>query len=62
MKTSNSVKSKSEEALPDEPTEANPGRKKYQRPQFKVYGDIRSITHGGAASPIGDSGKNSMSA
>jgi hypothetical protein len=61
MKASNRVKSKPEEVITDRLTESNPARKKYQRPHLKVYGDIRSITHGGKASKISDSGSNLMS-
>lgn len=61
MKPSNSAKSNPEQSIPERLTESSPGRKEYQRPQLKVYGDIRSITQGGQASKISDSGKNSMS-
>ena len=61
MKTSNSVKPKHEESIPDGPTESNSVRKRYQRPQLKVYGDIRSITQGGGPSKISDNGNNNMS-
>jgi hypothetical protein len=61
MKTSNSVKPKPQESIPDGRTDSNSVRKKYQRPQLNVYGDIRSITHGGSPSNVSDSGKNLMS-
>jgi len=61
MKTSNSLESKPEETMPDGLTEPNPKRKKYQQPQLKLYGDIRSITHGGGPSAKSDSGNNAMS-
>ena len=36
-------------------------KKNYRRPELKMYGDIRSITHGGAVSAMSDSGNNNMS-
>jgi len=36
-------------------------KKIYRRPEVKMYGDIRSITHGGASSTMSDSGSNMMS-
>jgi hypothetical protein len=36
-------------------------KKNYRQPELKMYGDIRSITHGGAPSAMSDSGANAMS-
>ncbi len=36
-------------------------KKTYKKPEFRVYGDIRTVTKGGAASTNSDSGKNLMS-
>jgi hypothetical protein len=36
-------------------------KKDYRRPELKMYGDIRSVTHGGAPSAMSDSGSNAMS-
>ena len=40
---------------------SKPKKKDYRRPELKAYGDIRSITQGGNASTISDSGNNMMS-
>ena len=40
---------------------SEPKKKEYRRPELKAYGDIRSITQGGNASAISDSGANMMS-
>ena len=36
-------------------------KKDYKKPEFKVYGDIRTVTKGGANSTNSDSGMNLMS-
>lgn len=36
-------------------------KKAYKKPEFRIYGDIRAVTKGGATSTVSDSGQNSMS-
>jgi len=40
---------------------SEPKKKEYSRPELKAYGDVRSITQGGATSALSDSGANMMS-
>jgi len=38
-----------------------PDRKEYRKPELVSYGDIRTVTQGGAVSSNSDSGMNNMS-
>jgi hypothetical protein len=43
------------------PKPEDPEKKEYSTPVLIGYGDIRSITQGGATSTLSDSGSNHMS-